>query len=242
MKLSVIGLLALLAAGPAAAIASAQPPATSTTMTAQDQALHTRIHSRINGDAALKKYDIKVNVENGVATLTGTVATDAERTKAGDLAKVAGVTRVENKIVTDLDAATRSKGTTGEIKDKTKAAGEKTKEGAGKVVDKTKEGSKAGYEKTKEGAGKVVDKSKEGLSKTGEVITDGWITSRIKTKFAADGDINASDINVDTNDHVVTLTGTVPSAAAHAKALKEAKEVEGVHRVVDRLRVVPKTK
>jgi len=224
MKLSVIGLLALLAAGPAAAIAGAQPPATTTTMTAQDQALHTRIHNRINSDASLKKHDIKVSVDNGVVTLTGTVATEAERTKAAELAKVAGVTRVDNKIVTDLDAANHPKGT------------------AGKVVDKTKEGTKTGYEKTKEGAGKVVDKSKEGLSKTGEVITDGWITSRIKTKFAADGDINASDINVDTNDHVVTLTGTVPSAAAHAKALKEAKEVEGVHRVVDRLRVVPKTK
>src|SRR5262249_10245289 len=157
-----------------------------------------------------------VKVDAGVVTLSGTVATEAERTRAGELANVPGVTRVDNKIIADLDAATRPKGT------------------AGKATDATKKGA----EKTKEVGEKAVDKTKEGLSKTGEVITDGWITTRIKSKYMGDEMLRASDIKVDTNDHVVTLTGSVVSPAAHAKAIGMAKDVEGVKRVVDRMKIV----
>ena len=101
--------------------------------------------------------------------------------------------------------------------------------------EKTKEGAEKVGEKTKEGAEKVADKTKEGLSKTGEVITDSWITTRVHSKFVGEDLLKDSDINVDTKDHVVTLKGTVMSAAGRARAVAQAKEVEGVHRVVDQL-------
>lgn len=192
-----------------------------------DKQLDTRIEQRIHNDVTLKKYNIDVDVNGGVATLTGTVPTEADRAKAAKLAHVKGVARVDNKIVVDLPGAT--KGTAGTIKDKAKEGAEKTKEGAEKVA-----------EKTKEGAEKVVDKTKEGLSKTGEVITDAWITTRVKSKFVGEDLLKDSDINVDTNDHVVTLKGTVMSAAGRARAVEQAKEVEGVRRVVDQLRIGPK--
>ena len=100
---------------------------------------------------------------------------------------------------------------------------------AGQVVDKTKEGAEKAY-----------DKTKEGLSKTGEVITDTWITGRVKSKFVGEDLLKGSDISVETTDHVVTLKGTVTSAAGRARAVKEAKEVEGVRRVVNRLTIGPK--
>jgi osmotically-inducible protein OsmY len=52
--------------------------------------------------------------------------------------------------------------------------------------------------------------------------------------------LRASDIKVDSKDHVVTLSGAVPTAAARAKAVANAKEVEGVSRVVDNLKVAAK--
>ena len=228
MRLSIIALAGLMWS--ASAVAIAQPPAAGgTTITAQDRLLDSRIEKRLHDDPALKKYDIKVSVEGGVATLSGTVATEADRTRASQLAKVSGVTRVDNKLVADLDAATRAKGTAGKIGDQTKKGAEKTKDAGAKAA-----------EKTKDAGGTVVDKTKEGVSKTGEVITDGWITTRIKSKFMGDERLRASDIDVDTNNHVVTLSGTVPSPAAHAKAIEMAKEVEGVNRVVDKLKIVPK--
>ena len=194
---------------------------------ASDKLLDNQIEKRIHSDATLKKYNIDVDVNGGIATLTGTVATEADRAKAATLANVKGIARVDNKLVVDLPGAT--KGTAGTIKDKTKEGAEKTKEGAEKVG-----------EKTKKGAEKVVDKTKEGLSKTGEVITDAWITTRVKSKFVGEDLLKDSDINVDTKDHVVTLKGTVMSAAGRARAASQAKEVEGVHRVVNQLTVGPK--
>jgi hyperosmotically inducible protein len=42
---------------------------------------------------------------------------------------------------------------------------------------------------------------------------------------------------VDSNNGVVTLTGTVGTAAEKARALKAARETDGVKSVVDRLKV-----
>ena len=107
------------------------------------------------------------------------------------------------------------------------------------VLAQTTEIKKAGS-KTKKVVKKAGHETKEGLSKTGEVITDGWITTHVKAKFVGEDLLKGSDIDVDTKDNVVTLKGTVPSAAARARAAHEAKEVEGVHSVVNHLTIGPK--
>jgi osmotically-inducible protein OsmY len=65
--------------------------------------LTDRIAHRLDTDAVVAKYDIKASVDNGVATLTGTVATAAQKAQAGRLAQVTGITRVDNKITVDKD-------------------------------------------------------------------------------------------------------------------------------------------
>jgi len=186
---------------------------------ADDRALDSQIERRIHRDPVLKRYDIDVAVDGGVAKLTGAVRSEAARKKATQLATVAGISRVDNQLVVDPKAPHKGvKATTGTIGEKTKEAGEKTKEVAGKAAEKTK----------------------EGVSKTGEVITDSWITTRVKSKFIGEDLLKGSDISVSTDNHVVTLSGTVMSAAARARAVEQAKEVEGVHRVVDKLTIGPK--
>jgi hyperosmotically inducible protein len=73
------------------------------------------------------------------------------------------------------------------------------------------------------------------------VITDGWITTRVKSKFIDEDLLKGSDINVDTTNKVVTLKGTVKSAAARARAVELAKETDGVTRVIDQLTIGTKT-
>jgi osmotically-inducible protein OsmY len=214
--------VAVLVAGPASMHAAV--PQT-TAVKPADSTLDERIEKRIHA-STLKKYDIDVSVDQGVAKLTGKVTTEAERRRAAQLATIPGIARVDNQLVVDVSA---TRGTMGTLKEKTKEGAEKTKDGAAKVG-----------EKTKEGAEKVVDKTKEGLSKTGEVITDAWITTRVKSKFIGEDLLKDSDINVDTSNHVVTLRGTVMSPAARARAVAQAKEVEGVHQVMDRLTIGPK--
>jgi hyperosmotically inducible periplasmic protein len=203
-----------------------------------DSAIDARISQRINADPSLKAHNIKVSVKDGVATLTGTVATEAERAKAAQLATIDGVARVDNRIAVDADAA--AKGTTGTLKEKTKEGAEKTKEGTEKAIDKTKEGSKTAYEKTKEGGTKAVDATKKGATKVGEEVTDGWITTKISSDFVNEDLLHDSNINVDTNNHVVTLHGTVLSEAGRARAIAIAKSTSGVNKVIDRLTIGPK--
>jgi hyperosmotically inducible protein len=220
-----LGVVALLA-GPIGTATAA--PARQATSKPSDKTIDDRIENRIKADASLKKYDIDVSVDQGIATLTGTVATSAQRDRAARDAKVSGVTRVDNRIVVDANAA---KGTTGALKEKANDAADKTKEATSKAVDKTKDASE-----------KAVDKTKEGLSKTGEVITDAWITGRVHSGFIGEDLLKDSDVDVDTSNHVVTLKGRVTSAAGGQRAVAIAKNVEGVHEVVDRLTVGPKPK
>ena len=104
-----------------------------------------------------------------------------------------------------------------------------------KVEDQTKEVAGKTVEKTKEVAGEIADKSKEIVSATGEVITDGWITTKVSAKLADEKLLKDSDINVDTKDRIVTLKGAVGSDAAKNRAAAIASGTEGVVRVIDRL-------
>jgi hyperosmotically inducible protein len=108
------------------------------------------------------------------------------------------------------------------------------------------ENIKKGATKTKDGVVKgakvVGNKTKDGVSKTGEVMTDGWITSRVSARFVNEDTLKNSDINVDTNDHIVTLKGTVLTSAGRARAGVVARQTEGVRRVVNNLIIGSKSK
>src|SRR5437762_3249610 len=73
-----------------------------------------------------------------------------------------------------------------------------------------------------------------------QAITDAWITTKIKTDFVNEDALKGSDINVDTNKHVVTLKGTVTSLAGKTRAQEIAKTTKGVNRVINELTIAPK--
>ena len=88
------------------------------------------------------------------------------------------------------------------------------------------------------GAKVVGEKTKDGLSKTGEVMTDGWITTRVHSRFVGEDLLKDSDIKVDTDKHVVTLKGTIDSQAKRQKAAQIASNVQGVRSVRNELVVI----
>jgi hyperosmotically inducible periplasmic protein len=110
------------------------------------------------------------------------------------------------------------------------------------VADKTKDGAEKAKDAVVKGVKVTTEKTKEGLSKTGEVMTDGWITTRVHERFVGEDLLKDSDISVDTNKHVVTLKGTVMGRAGRARATNVAQHTEGVRQVVNRLTIGPKRK
>jgi hyperosmotically inducible protein len=67
--------------------------------------------------------------------------------------------------------------------------------------------------------------------------SDAGITAKVKTKLAADSTIKASDIKVETKNHIVTLTGNVDNEAARSQAVALARGTDGVSDVVENLTV-----
>lgn len=67
--------------------------------------------------------------------------------------------------------------------------------------------------------------------------SDATITGMIKTRLAADGRVNASEINVDTTKGIVTLTGNVDGQEARDAAIKLARDTSGVKEVKDMISV-----
>jgi osmotically-inducible protein OsmY len=83
----------------------------------------------------------------------------------------------------------------------------------------------------------LTERAKSGLTKKGEAITDAWITAKLKWFYVGEDSLKGSDITVDTSNHVVTLKGTVTTAAGKTRAIELAKETDGVSRVDDHLMV-----
>ena len=86
-------------------------------------------------------------------------------------------------------------------------------------------------------AGAAVETVKSAATAVGDTVTDGWITAKVKAHFVGATLATAGDVTVATQDHVVTLTGTVASSEAKARAAALAGETTGVTRVVNQLLV-----
>jgi osmotically-inducible protein OsmY len=76
---------------------------------------------------------------------------------------------------------------------------------------------------------------RENTRVAGEHLSDARIVTVIKAKFVLDKDLSALDIHVESQDGLVTLTGTVASAEAIGKAVVLALDTSGVHNVTAKL-------
>ena len=91
--------------------------------------------------------------------------------------------------------------------------------------------------RAREAGAKVGEKVATGANQAERALETGALTAKIKAKMALDDTVKALDINVDTNGTVVTLTGTVRSAAERARAVQLARETAGVTSVTDHITV-----
>ena len=87
--------------------------------------------------------------------------------------------------------------------------------------------NRANYEKDK------------GSSTIGQGANDSWLWFKTRTALMTTADLRESTINVDAVNDVITLKGTVASAAQKTKAEQVAKDIDGVKSVKNELKVAP---
>jgi hyperosmotically inducible periplasmic protein len=92
--------------------------------------------------------------------------------------------------------------------------------------------TKEDYEKNK------ADYDKDrGSSKIGTGANDGWLWTKTRASLLTTNDLRESTIDVDVDNAVVTLRGTVANAAQKAKAEQVAKGIEDVKSVKNELKI-----
>jgi hypothetical protein len=117
---------------------------------------------------------------------------------------------------------------------------------AGSTVGEDVKGLAKDTEKTAKDIGRatgdLADKAGKRIEKvandTGAGSEDAWITTKVKSELTTHG-FDPLHVHVDTAGKVVTLSGTVETAADTRKAVDLAKAVKGVVGVQDHLFVKP---
>ena len=94
--------------------------------------------------------------------------------------------------------------------------------------------SKEEYEKGKED---FAQKAKEAGDKIGAGLEDGWLWVKTRGTLLTTSGVESTGINVDVNNGVITLRGTVPSKDQVDKAVAAAKSVSGNKGVQNQLKV-----
>ena len=173
-----------------------------------DPGITTAVKSKLAADDTVKAYRIDVDTKDRVVTLSGAVDTAEARQRAVEIAK--GTDGVRD-VVDQLTITPGATPTTG-------------------IDDPLQR-------KTAEEAREAKEEAKEKAGEAGQAASDATITSKVKTKFLADTGVSGLKIDVDTSNGVVTLTGTVPTAAEKQRAMEIARGTDGVKSVVDQLKV-----
>jgi hyperosmotically inducible protein len=199
-----------------------------------DAGVTTAVKSKLASSDTVKASDINVDTHDHIVTLTGTVESEAAKREAVTIARnTDGVTDVIDQLAIGNAPAS----TTGELENRSESYGREaagTTEAYGReAAAKTEAFGHEAAEKT----GDAAQKTREAAGTAGEVIGDAAITSEVKTKFLAEPGVPGSAIHVETNDGVVTLSGTVRTQAEADKAMSIARDSKGVKRVVNHMKV-----
>ena len=93
-------------------------------------------------------------------------------------------------------------------------------------------------ERARERAAEIGEKAAVATKKIQGNLTEAGLTTKIKAKMALDDTLQARAIDVSTEGSTVTVSGSVPSVAAHDRAIALARETAGVSTVVDHLEIM----
>ena len=212
------------------------PPSQEKIVKQSDEKIKDAAEKAMKADKGFDDISV-VSVNDGVVLLRGETDTLDQHLRAvRHVARINGVRRVASEIKTDDDqtlasatAAGTATGTT--MREDAKATARET---GRDITAKTNEATAKGKEKWDD----AKDRTREAGHKTASTSSDARITSAAKLRMIGDSKVPALDVNVDTDDGVVTLFGIVPNAAAKAAAEADVRKVSGVVKVKNELQVV----
>ena len=208
----------------------------------------------------LEDDSVKIDAEDGVVTLSGTVSSEsrkqlAEQTAAG----IAGVTRVVSTIATEEEVAAEKSDTWIERKvnvtllfRRNVSMGDTTvsvKDGVvtlgGEASSQAQKELTAAYAADIDGVESVVNNMTVSTAPVspdrtpGERIDDASVTAQVNLVLKSHRSTRATDIHVVTRNGEVTLTGIANNAAEKTLVTKVVSDVKGVEKVRNEMTITP---
>lgn len=172
-----------------------------------DAQITSKVNSAMTQEERLRAANLEVEAKDGVVTLKGKVASEQAKERAAELAR--GVEGVQS-VRNELEV------------DQQAAAGSQERTGA--MGAGAASGAQASGEQ---------DRSR-GI---GAAVNDAAITAKVNTGLSVDKRLSAMDIDVDTENGVVTLKGKAPTEEAKRHAEEIARNVQDVRSVQNQLQV-----
>lgn len=217
-----------------------------------DSWITTKVKSKLLADGNVSGFDISVETRDNVVHLSGEVETQSQVDHAVSIARdTEGVARVD---ATELRFDTA----VGQVRDAVAGSDEEYRsEPMSTQAPEAQPQPESRYEdrsttrtnpdaqhqaesntgRDTMGADRHMDRdhtdrdTRDTDRSVGEATGDAWLTTKVKSKLLADGDVSGFDISVETRDDVVHLSGEVENQAQHDTAVRLATETEGVANV-----------
>ena len=248
-------------AEPPAAAAQQEAP------TRGDADLGRALRAELYADDTVRGAYINVGVASGVATLHGRAHSDIAKRRALEIAEsVDGVTRVEDRLVVapapPLEGTPSAEATTGGdtplswitttlqaryfVNPAIKPWNIDVTTSPGGVVELHGEVESAAAREEAVRIARAIDgvtRVDDQLRVRGDdgsgarALDDAWLTTSVRSKFFLDDDVRGRDVEVSTQNGVVTLRGTVENERERRQALAVARNTDGVRGVNDELEV-----
>lgn len=124
-----------------------------------------------------------------------------------------------------------------EVAQETEEAADEGADAAGDAWDETKDAADDAWDETKDAANDAWDETKEAAGEAGEFLSDAAITGRVKAALVEADQIEAMNINVETIDGNVVLSGVVATSEIADLAEQIAEGIEGVQSVENDIEV-----
>ena len=180
-----------------------------TKATLNDAWITTQVRAKFFLDPDIKGRNISVDTASGIVTLRGDVHSAAEHNQAVAKAKA---TEGVKQVIDKLAVTPGDRPLTADIRDKAAAA-----------LPHDKEQAKA--------------QARTAAERVGKEISDTWVTTQVQGMYFLDREVKGMQIDVTTSAGIVTLSGRVDTEAVRQKAVADARSIEGVKQVVDKLTV-----
>ncbi|MDQ1922654.1 BON domain-containing protein [Massilia pseudoviolaceinigra] len=216
------------------------------------RAVHTAALADVKADRNLQVAS--TGTTDTMSPVTRTTTTDATKSAAVDkCAQVAGSPNTgclvdNNKRTADMNTTT----TTGAVANRTEMAADSAARRTANAVDNAADKTRAAgatmaakteraidtlADKTERAADNMANKTDRAADKSGAVMADSLITTKVKADIFKEPELKSMAIHVETEKGVVMLSGFVDSKADAEKAVRLAKSVEGVTSVKSAIKV-----